>query len=513
MGALTTAPVHGCGHGRMRRMRPQHPRPLPRWAWSVAAALLALAGTAWLVAADLAARREAFDTDARIAHRLLSQQAVQHDAVLATLTLLQPAAETAGTAGPEQRLPALYPQVHKVMRRAGADTWPAAVAPAWSAAEAESARLQRAVLADVDLAQGRYTLLRAGQPASYALAIDAAATVPWAEWPLPRGGPVRAVLRRGPQQWVIQPGSAVAGVWRFEASKRLAADSQPFEVVVSRPLAWQELPWLKLALWWVLSAAAVAAWAAWQRQREATRRAQDLLHLGQVGRLNALGELAAGMAHELNQPLTAVLASTQAAQRLLADDEPDLATVRQALAQSAQQARRAADVVGRLRRLVQPPDPSAAPQPLPLQAVVGQVLYLLAPQTGQLGVQADASAVPEGLQVLADAVALEQIVHNLVLNALQALERMPAGRRHLVLAAAADGGQVRLCVRDSGPGFAPAALEQAFQPFFTTREGGLGLGLSLCETLAAGMGGALTARNRPEGGAELTLTLPLAPSA
>jgi C4-dicarboxylate-specific signal transduction histidine kinase len=65
-------------------------------------------------------------------------------------------------------------------------------------------------------------------------------------------------------------------------------------------------------------------------------------------------------------------------------------------------------------------------------------------------------------------------------------------------------------VQDSGPGFAPAALARAFEPFFTTRDGGLGLGLSLCETLAAGMGGALTARNRPEGGAELTLTLPQA---
>lgn len=503
----------------MHRMRPQHLRFLPRWAWPGGAAVLALAGSAWLVVADLAARREAFDTDARIAHRLLSQQAVQHDAMLATLTLLQPAPDMAGTtvgAGPEQRLPALYPQVLQVLRRTADSPWPAARGAAWAAAEAESSRLQRAVLAEVDLAQGRYTLLRAGQPASYALAIDAAATVPWAEWPLPRGGPVRAVLRLGTAAWDIQSGAAASGaptVWRFAASKRLAADSQPFELQVSRQLHLQELPWLKLALWWVLSAAATAALAAWQRQREATRRAQDLLRLGQVGRLNALGELAAGMAHELNQPLTAVLASTQAAQRLLDDTEPDLATVRQALAQSAQQARRAADVVGRLRRLVQPSDPSAAPQPLGLQAAVHQVLYLLAPQIEQLGVQADTSAVPEGLRVLADPVALEQVVHNLVLNALQALERMAAGKRQLRLAAQADGAALHLLVQDSGPGFAPAALARAFEPFFTTREGGLGLGLSLCETLAAGMGGALSARNRPEGGAELRLTLPQAGAA
>lgn len=366
------------------------------------------------------------------------------------------------------------------------------------------------MLADVDLAQGRYTLLRVGQLASYALAIDAAATVPWAEWPLPRGGPVRAVLRRGAQQWVIQPGSSLAGVWRFEASKRLAADSQPFEVVVSRELTWQELPWLKLALWWMLSAAAVAGWAAWQRQRDATRRAQELLRLGQVGRLNALGELAAGMAHELNQPLTAVLASTQAAQRLLADDEPDLATVRAGPAKAPSRPAARPTWWAACAAWCSPLIPALHPRSCPAQAVVRQVLYLLAPQLEQLAVQADASAVPEGLQVQADPVALEQVLHNLVLNALQALERVPADARRLHLSAQPQGNHALLMVQDSGPGFVLAALARAFEPFFTTREGGLGLGLSLCETLAAGMGGALTARNRPEGGAELALTLPLA---
>lgn len=80
----------------------------PRWAWPLAGAVLAAAGVAWLVAAELSAQRASFDTDARIAHRLLSQQAVQHDAMLAMLTLLQPAGSEAGP-GPEQRLPALVP--------------------------------------------------------------------------------------------------------------------------------------------------------------------------------------------------------------------------------------------------------------------------------------------------------------------------------------------------------------------------------------------------------------------
>ena len=488
-------------------------RTAPRWAWPGAGVLLAFAGSAWLVQADLSARRDAFDTDARIVHRLLSQQAAQHDAVLATLTLLQPGATLAAEPDPEQRLPALYPQLLQVLHRARDDAWPAPLARA----EAASAALRRPVLADPDMARGRYMLVQAGTPSSYALHIDADAAVPWADWPLPREGPVRVLLQLDGASRVLQPGAGEPGRWRLAAEKRLASESQPFTVTVTRTLHAGELPWGRLLLWCAAAAAATAGLAAWQRQRDAARRAEELLRLGQVGRLNALGELAAGMAHELNQPLTAVLASTQAAQRLLDDTGeggPDLATTRQALAQSVQQARRAADVVTRLRRLVQPAaDNGTATVPLRLQDAVASVLYLLAPQIEAHGVQTERQGLDDAPAVLADPVALEQIVHNLVQNALQALTAMPPGRRRLVIGAATLGERVALSVRDSGPGFPPGALDRAFEPFFTTREGGLGLGLSLCESLAANMGGALTARNHAEGGAELTLTLPRAAAA
>ena len=124
-------------------------RLLPRWAWPLAGVVLAIAGGSWLVAAEVATQRARFDTDARIAHRLLSQQAVQHDAMLAMLVLLQPTGGEVGP-GPEQRLPALVPQVLQVLRRGPGQAWPAD----WAAAEAESARTQRAALAASDLAQG-----------------------------------------------------------------------------------------------------------------------------------------------------------------------------------------------------------------------------------------------------------------------------------------------------------------------------------------------------------------------
>jgi C4-dicarboxylate-specific signal transduction histidine kinase len=112
--------------------------------------------------------------------------------------------------------------------------------------------------------------------------------------------------------------------------------------------------------------------------------------------------------------------------------------------------------------------------------------------------------------VQADAVALEQIVHNLLSNALQALQKVPLSERRLQLSAQAEGRRGVLVVRDSGPGIAPEALPRLFEPFFSTREGGLGLGLSLCETLAAGMGGELTGGNAATRGAEFRLSLPLA---
>ena len=111
---------------------------------------------------------------------------------------------------------------------------------------------------------------------------------------------------------------------------------------------------------------------------------------------------------------------------------------------------------------------------------------------------------------MADPVALDQIVHNLILNALQALEQVPATQRRLTLTARTVDGMGELAVADSGTGIAPEVLPRLFEPFLSTREGGLGLGLSLCETLASGMGGSLGAANADNGGAVFRLRLVLA---
>ena len=472
---------------------------------------LSVIGCVLLARIELTQLRDAFETDARISHRLLSQRAVQHEAVLATLALLQPAAQPGSADAAEQRLASVYPQILSVQRRDPGKPWPSA---SLDQAEQASRQTRTAVLANPDFtsARGRYQLVLAAQPASFALLIDVSGAVPWSEWSMPvQSSPVRVTLEHAGQAFVLQPGRIDAPGWRFEFHKALASVSQPFDVVAVRQVGWQELPWAAMALWTLAVAAALAAWSAWQRQRSARRRAEELLRVGHVARLNALGELAAGMAHELNQPLTAIVANTQAAKRLLQDDPGELPTALQAMDQAVAQAHRAAEVLGRLRRTVEQPHPAQPGQTVDLEQAVRNALYLLEPQCRRLAVTT-AVHQAQPVKVVAERVALEQIVHNLLTNALQALDRVPASERQLAIhiETAPDMGVLR--VADTGPGIAPNTLPHVFEPFFTTREGGLGLGLSLCETLASGMGGQLRAQANVPRGAVFILTLPLASS-
>lgn len=472
--------------------------------------VLVLAGCVQLARMELAQLREAFEVDARISHRLLSQRAVQHEAVLATLALLQPVDDPDGSDAATQRLSSVYPQILGVQRRAPGTPWPST---ALQDAEERSRQAHQAVLANPALSaqRGRFQLVLAAQPASYALLIDMQAAVPWNDWSMPvQTSPVRVTLEHGGQAFVVQNGHMADSGWRFEFRKHLASESQPFDVVALRQVGWAELPWGAMLLWALVVLAALLAWGAWQRQRGARLRAEALLRVGQVARLNSLGVLAAGMAHELNQPLTAILANTQAAKRLLQDGPDELASALGAMDQAVAQARRAAEVLGRLRRSVEQPNPAERLQALDLAQAVRTALQLLEPECQRHAVALTLLA-PQPVPVRAERVALEQIVHNLVTNALQALDQMPQAQRQLTVVVETVPGQGMLRVADNGPGIAPEALPHVFAPFFSTREGGLGLGLSLCETLANDMGGQLQVRSHAPHGAEFVLQLPLAP--
>ena len=474
--------------------------------------ILALLASSVEIAASRARHEEFFQTDARIMHRLLSQRAAQHDAILTMLSLLQPVGPV--VVGSEaQRLSALYPQILRVESRSSV-AWGSDLPSALAAAEEESRVRRRAVLASVDFSAGRYWVILAAWPASHALEIDAHAMVPWEEWPLPQhGGLVRVTLEHGGHEIVLSKGSAVAnGGWlgqRLHFSKTIAAESQPFTVVVSRQYGWNSQSWFRLTAWWLGSAMLCGLLAWLHGQRQARRRAEDLLRFGQMARLNTLGELAAGLAHELNQPLAAVSANTQAASRLLNEDPPEIETARGAMLQAVGQSRRAAEVLARLRRAIERPGLDARVEAVSLHSAAKKVLALLQGEIRRSGVE-PVLAGEATILVQADPVALEQIIHNLLMNALQAMDGTPGVARCLRLRIEAGEGTATLCITDGGPGISPDAMPRLFEPFFSTREDGLGLGLSLCETLVTSMGGRIRAANSAEGGAEFCLTLPLA---
>lgn len=461
---------------------------------------IALVGLGTIVRSHVLALHDAFETDARIVHRLLSQRTSQHDAIMATLALLRASADDAQAL---RRLSAVYPQILSVEVRSGPT-----LTSDGSPIEAEAKSRSGPVLTDFDPAQGRYVLVQTAGSGAIAAQIDLRAMVPWAEWPLPhemRG--VHVALALGDRSVVLQDAAQSTPLHRFTFRKRLATDSQPFEVVVARAIVWGDLPWIALGAWLAVVLAATATVLALDRQQQRRRRAEDLLRLGQVARLNTLGELAAGMAHELNQPLAALSAGTQAARRLLDEDPPDLPTARQAMARAVEQASRAAGVLARLRRLIERPGDPARHQALDLGEATRDVLQLLEPELHQHAVKSTLRL--EEVRVMADPVALEQIVHNLVMNAIQALAAVPASRRSLALSTARDADEGMLTITDSGPGISPEALPRLFEPFYTTRPGGLGLGLTLCESLAVGMDGHLGVRNAETGGAVFELRLPL----
>ncbi len=495
MAAISTWP---CKNVRMLKFIRQYR------VWVVAWLVLSGLSCGWLGRAALTQLRDAFETDARIVHRLLSQRAVQHDAIMATLALLQSGADTTR---PEQRLPSVYPQILAVQRRDRNGDWEE---PRFASADSQSRALKRAVLVDADFVQGRYWLVLHADT-SYAMQIDMRGLVPWSEWPMqPQVSPVRVSLESAGQHFVLQSGNTERKVWRFDFAKPVAADSQSFNVIAVRHAGWAEMPWGWMVAWVGFITLLLAGLVAAQRQRTARRRAEELLRLGQVARLNAMGELAAGMAHEVNQPLTAMLANTQAAGRLLAETPPDVETARSALTQAVQQAQRAAKVVGRLRRSVELPDLVAKLHAVDLRAAVNKALYLLEPQLKQCGVDPEVQGAG-AVSVLAEPVAVDQIIHNLLMNAMQALERVTRSERTLTLTLEVATAHGVLTICDSGPGIGADVMPRIFEPFFTTRDGGLGLGLSLCETLATGMNGTLSAANHALRGAEFTLRLPLAP--
>lgn len=492
--------------------------------------VMATGGTA-LVRWDIAQRREALFTEARTAHRLLSQATSRVDAVLVTLVLTATSGNTDTAAlNAASRLPAVYPNVLEAWRSDNSLTWTnAALRPSLEAAEARSrgvpASSRHAVIASIEPSAAQYIVVLAGDPASFALRVDARRLVAAEEWPWPPGSPVRATLSLGDEAIELQspppsdrlPLGLTQG---FESTKVLASPSQPFVLHVQRRTGPSEWPWAALAAWFIVCSALYWAGTRWMDDRAARRRAADQVRLARASRLNAMGELAAGIAHELNQPLSALLATTQTALRIaracttsegLRVDEDDTSTIVSALELAGDQARRASAVIARLRKRLQPGDAATEFLGVNVADVARKLVRLMSDDLSAATVEVTVTS--DGSEARADPVAVEQILHNLLTNAMNALGTVTDRGRSVAIEVMRRGDRVRCVVKDTGHGIPESVVPRLFEPFVTTRADGLGLGLPLCQTLAVAMDGQVSLVNNTAEGAALELDLPVATTA
>ncbi|QEL65947.1 two-component system, NtrC family, C4-dicarboxylate transport sensor histidine kinase DctB [Oryzomicrobium terrae] len=240
------------------------------------------------------------------------------------------------------------------------------------------------------------------------------------------------------------------------------------------------------------------------RAERTLRAAQD--ELVQAGKLAVIGQLAAGIAHELNQPLAALRTLSGNAGKFL--DRGDLPTVRGNLGRIAQLVDRMGTLTGQLKSFAR--KSSGRPQPVVLQQAIDNALALLEQRLRQSGARVEQTLPSADLVALCDPNRLEQVLVNLIGNALDAMAGQDAPR--LELTAEQAGALLRLRVRDHGPGLSDEVRAHLFEPFFTTKEAGVGLGLGL--PISAGIvhdfGGTLAGDNHPEGGAVFTLEIPAA---
>jgi PAS domain S-box-containing protein len=241
-----------------------------------------------------------------------------------------------------------------------------------------------------------------------------------------------------------------------------------------------------------------------QAEQELQQRRAELTHLS---RAVMLGELSGSLAHELNQPLTAILSNAQAAQRFLARPEIDRDELQEILSDIVSSNLHAGEVIRRLRLLLKKSE--TCHQPLDPNEVVLEVLKLMRSDLLNHHVTVEIHLTENLPAISGDQVQLQQVLLNLVMNASDAMAGHAANQRRLQVSTepGPDHG-VRISVRDHGPGVPPQLLERVFEPFFTTKSNGLGLGLVVCNSILLAHDGTLSAENHPDGGAVFHFTLP-----
>jgi len=234
---------------------------------------------------------------------------------------------------------------------------------------------------------------------------------------------------------------------------------------------------------------------------------QDRNALRHMTRVSLLGQLSASIAHELNQPLAAILGNAEAARTMLSRANVDQVELREICDDIIAQDNRAAAVIRRLGALFKGGDRIDAP--LEINDLIVETLDLLRSDLMTRHVTITKALSPELPAVLGDRVQLQQVLMNLVVNACDAMNAIAADERTLRIRTDAVDREVRVTVSDRGPGISADNLERVFDAFWSTKAGGMGIGLAVCRSIATAHGGTLTATNNEAGGATFRLTLPI----
>jgi PAS domain S-box-containing protein len=240
-------------------------------------------------------------------------------------------------------------------------------------------------------------------------------------------------------------------------------------------------------------------------EQESRQHQAELVH---VCRLSTMGEVATGMAHELNQPLSAIVNYAKGASRRLQTGIGDSEALVDAMRHISSQAQRAGEIIRRLRALVgkQPPVRNV----VDLNYLVREVCGFVEFETGKLDVQIGTELADGEIPVDVDLVQIEQVLLNLVRNALDALEERPAGERELIIRTVVDDGEAVVSVHDNGPGIPPDRMAHLFDPFYTTKETGMGMGLPISQTILENHDGTIAAESEPGAGTVFRVRLPVA---
>ena len=228
--------------------------------------------------------------------------------------------------------------------------------------------------------------------------------------------------------------------------------------------------------------------------------------IARLMRQSVLGELSGTIAHELNQPLTAILSNAETAQDLLGRKTIDLEKIQEIVADIIEEDNRAGEVISRIRKLLR--KGKSASEPTDLNQLVESTLRLLHGEIVRRKISLDVELAANLPTIFGDPVQLQQVLLNVIINAMEAMTSKAPSQRAINITTRANAKQVEAVIVDSGQGIAAEDQSQLFQPFFTTKEQGLGLGLSLCSTIVKSHGGKLSIENNTGGGATVVIALP-----